>query len=656
LPLGPGRERGGVLGCQQNRGHVDETINDGRCAMRCGASRSQSGFTLLELSVVLTIIAVVVGMSVSMGISMVATAHQSATQKKMKAIDDALLQYRIANDRLPCPGDLTIAQGATNYGVEAANPGTCTGGSPAANFTGTGVTNTFATAAEGGVPAVTLGLSPDFMFDGWGNRFRYAVDVSYTAASSFTYAGGTQCINGAITVNDGNGNARSTGSIYALISHGANGHGAYTTSGVTINGSSSSADELTNCHCNSSGVTTTSSGVQTTKPATYVQKLPQYDSGQAGNSLYYFDDLVSYKERWQLQTGWDKTTGCTYVYVTDPNNYRVEASTTGGNFAFGIGSGYQGVGGTVGTYGSGNGQFGSQYGTSPIGIATDANGNVYVLDTQNERVEKFSSNGTYISTPVTYGYGSGNGQAANVYSAVVDPSGNIWIDDLTNARVQEFSSTGTWIRTIGGDKGDGTHTCTQCASTTSCTCYSGSGIGQFSNWMGGGLASDSSGNIYVSDENNLRVQKFSNTGTYLQTFGGGSSCTSCTSASSCTCNWGNTGNGLFQTNLGGLAVDAGGNLYVVSSGTIGFAGVQKFNSGGAFVSQFGSSSTGSGNGQFNNPVNIAIDANSNLWITDNGNNRVQEFSNSGAYIGQFGTAGSSNGRFNGPQGIAVGSR
>jgi prepilin-type N-terminal cleavage/methylation domain-containing protein len=296
LPLGPGRERGGVLGCQQNRGHVDETINGGRCAMKCGASRSQSGFTLLELSVVLTIIAVVVGMSVSMGISMVATAHQSATQKKMKAIDDALLKYRTANDRLPCPGDLTIVQGATNFGIEAANMGICTGGSPSANFTGSGVTNTWQTAAEGAVPAVTLGLSPDFMFDGWGNRFRYAVDVSYTTKGIFAGTG-ISCINGAITVNDGNGNPRSTGSIYALISHGANGHGAYTTSGVTINASSSSADELTNCHCNSSGVTTTSSGVQTTKPATYVQKSPAYDSGQAGNSLYYFDDLVSYKER-----------------------------------------------------------------------------------------------------------------------------------------------------------------------------------------------------------------------------------------------------------------------------------------------------------------------------------------------------------------------
>ena len=272
--------------------------------MKTAPAEKQRGFTLLELSIVLIIVALVTGMAATSGISIIATARLTGTQNKMKAIDDALMQYRNANDRLPCPGDLTIAPGATNYGVEGTIPGTCIGGSPAANFSAAGATNTTATAAEGALPAVTLGLSNDFMLDGWGNRFRYAVDVSMTALGAFS---GTPlgCTIGAITVKDANGTARSKGSIYALISHGANGHGAYTRNGVTLNAASVNTNEQTNCHCNSSAAATTYA-------PTYVQMASSVD---AGNALDNFDDLVSYKERWQMRTDWDTSGSCPYLAV-----------------------------------------------------------------------------------------------------------------------------------------------------------------------------------------------------------------------------------------------------------------------------------------------------------------------------------------------------
>jgi cholinesterase len=84
----------------------------------------------------------------------VATARQATTQKKMKMIEDALLAFRTANDRIPCPADLTTALRGANLGIEGATPGTCTGGSPSANFTS-------GTAAEGAVPAVTFPAMPD---------------------------------------------------------------------------------------------------------------------------------------------------------------------------------------------------------------------------------------------------------------------------------------------------------------------------------------------------------------------------------------------------------------------------------------------------------------------------------------------------------------
>ena len=55
------------------------------------ARTNQQGFTLVELSIVLFIIAVVTGMAIQSGVSVVATARLSATQQKMKAIDQALL-------------------------------------------------------------------------------------------------------------------------------------------------------------------------------------------------------------------------------------------------------------------------------------------------------------------------------------------------------------------------------------------------------------------------------------------------------------------------------------------------------------------------------------------------------------------------------------
>jgi tripartite motif-containing protein 71 len=63
-------------------------------------------------------------------------------------------------------------------------------------------------------------------------------------------------------------------------------------------------------------------------------------------------------------------------------------------------------------------------------------------------------------------------------------------------------------------------------------------------------------------------------------------------------------------------------------------------------------SAGSGDGQFNYPQNIAIDANGNLYVADTGNNRIEKFDTNGVYLSQFGSFGSGNGQFNYPVGLA----
>jgi RHS repeat-associated protein len=107
-----------------------------------------------------------------------------------------------------------------------------------------------------------------------------------------------------------------------------------------------------------------------------------------------------------------------------------------------------------------------------------------------------------------------------------------------------------------------------------------------------------------------------------------------------------SGNGQFN-DPADVAVDAKGNLYVADKAN---NRIEKFNEAGEYVSKFGSA--GSGNGQFNQPVAVAIDAVGSIWVADKANNRVQKFNEKGEYLSKFGSSGSSNGKFENPEGIA----
>ncbi len=253
------------------------------------------------MSIVIAIIAIVAAMSVSMGSSIVESARKVNTQQKLDAIETGLMAFRLANNRLPCPADLTITDtpaNATTYGYEAANPGGCTGGTPAANAMAGHTNNTNipsgTTVAEGAVPVKTLNLPDEFQIDGWGRKFGYAVWTPLTGLNAFlSYGVNPNC--GAITVeNAGHGN-RSTLGAYALISYGPNGHGGYTKSGSRYFMGSDNADEWTNCHCSASA--------DTGYAATYVAEDPTQSS--ASDPLSVYDDIVRYKERWQMQNAYD---------------------------------------------------------------------------------------------------------------------------------------------------------------------------------------------------------------------------------------------------------------------------------------------------------------------------------------------------------------
>ena len=153
----------------------------------------------------------------------------------------------------------------------------------------------------------------------------------------------------------------------------------------------------------------------------------------------------------------------------DPNSINLSNNNTGG-----IISAFN----ETGLNGTGNGQF-----IHPLGIAVDLQGNnVYVVDSGNNRIQKFDSNGKYITQ---WGFeGSDNQQFNGPHGISVDSDGNVYVTDYNNDRIQKFDSNGKYI-TQWGTKG--------------------SELGQFSSAFDIAI---SSSKIYVTDTGNNIVQVF----------------------------------------------------------------------------------------------------------------------------------------------------
>ncbi len=128
------------------------------------------------------------------------------------------------------------------------------------------------------------------------------------------------------------------------------------------------------------------------------------------------------------------------VYVLDYHNQRVQAfNLVDGAWIFDQ---------KWGTGGTGDGQF-----NNPEGICTDAAGNVYVADSANDRIQKFTSTGTHLLT--FGGRGSAPGRLYGPNGVTVDSEGCIYVAEFWNNRVQKFSPGGTSLCTFGDVPGTG---------------------------------------------------------------------------------------------------------------------------------------------------------------------------------------------------------
>lgn len=253
-----------------------------------------------------------------------------------------------------------------------------------------------------------------------------------------------------------------------------------------------------------------------------------------------------------------------------------------------------------GREGTGAGEF-----SYPRGAAMDTEGNIYVVDSWNSRIQKFAADSTFI---VKWGReGTGEGQFLMPADIAVDGAGNIYVTDSGNNRIQKFAPDTSLVTSWGSR---------------------GSGEGEFESPTGIAVGPD--GNIYVVDTGNHRVQKFTPAGSYLT-------------------EWGEYGSGPGQFDTPhGIAADDSGNIYVTECRN---NRVQKFSNDGLYLLSWGS--FGTADGEFDCPIAVAVDREGGVYIADYGNDRFQKFTSSGDLATLLGSGGTGEGEFDRPEGISV---
>lgn len=255
------------------------------------------------------------------------------------------------------------------------------------------------------------------------------------------------------------------------------------------------------------------------------------------------------------------------LYVADSNNHRIQKFDPNGNFVT-----------QWGGQGTAEGQF-----NEPWGIAVDKQGNVYVADTWNHRIEKFGSNGNFLLQWGTFGDGVKEPLTPTQFygprAIAVDPDGNLWVTDTGNKRVLKFDSNGQSLGAFGA---------------------AGADVGQFLEPVG--VATDKQGNVFVADTWNQRIQKFDKDFNALQQWTVEA--------------W----DGQSVVNKPYLATDSSGNVY--ASDPEGYR-IIKFSNEGKVLSVWGT--RGNNLGTFELPTGLAVGPDGKIFVADAGNNRVLEF-------------------------------
>jgi streptogramin lyase len=319
------------------------------------------------------------------------------------------------------------------------------------------------------------------------------------------------------------------------------------------------------------------------------------------------------------------STGSGTLYVADTGNHTVRQVN---------GTSVSTLAGAVGQQGSSDGTGSSALFEFPYGVATDGSGNIYVADHGNNTIRKMNASGsvsTFAGTAGPAGSADGTGGAAGFSGpagVAADGNGNVYVADAGNNTIRKITPAGT-VSTFAGSSGSAGNS-------------DGTGSGARFN-APQGVAVDTVGNVYVADTENDTIRKITAGGTVTTLAGAPGQ----TGASN-----GPGGSARFNGPYA-VAVDSAGNVYVADYFN---AAIRKIDTSGNVTTIAGipgkpgfADGTGSV-AQFNEPYGVAVDAGGNIYVADTYNRAIRVISSS---TGSVSTLNGQETRFLYPQGIAI---
>ncbi len=266
------------------------------------------------------------------------------------------------------------------------------------------------------------------------------------------------------------------------------------------------------------------------------------------------------------------------LYVADTNNNRIQHFSADGRFLNAWGS--------FGDSTTGNAPPGTFNQPWAVAVSPDG-GFVYVADTWNHRIQKFTATGTPLTMWGTSLYDPTTNGSFGIWGPrgiAVNAQGRVFVADTGNKRILVYDADGNFILQIGSE---------------------GLSIGQFEEPVG--LAFDPRGYLYVADTWNQRVQVFAPSGD------------------------GSNYSPLLQWDISGwygesldnkpyLAADNLGHIFVTDPEAY---RVLEFTTNGTFIRTWGEYGIGSEN--FGLATAIAVDPEGHVWVGDAANNRLMRF-------------------------------
>jgi hypothetical protein len=322
------------------------------------------------------------------------------------------------------------------------------------------------------------------------------------------------------------------------------------------------------------------------------------------------------------------------VYVADTNNNKIRKITSGG-----VVTTLAGSGGSSAIDGTGS----TATFHHPRGVAVDSANNIYVADTNNHTVRMVTNGGvvtTVAGLALIFGSDDGTGSAArfdDLRGVAVDSTGKVYVADSDNHTIRQITSGGV-VTTLAGGVGyggvDGTGLAARFTHPES-------------------VAVDSAGTVYVADFYNHTIRMITGGGV-VTTLAGTKGLAGSTD---------DTGSAARFSNPAGVAVDNSGNLYVSDREN---HRIRKIVIATGVVTTLAGSSIGSSDGtgtsaQFQYPQGLGVDNAGNVYVADKGNSTIRKITSEGEVTTLAGSAGSegsldgtgSAARFRSPQGLTV---